>query len=218
MVVRAAAVCIGLVLAACSGPSTDSSSPMPIKVESVQFPSVEIECRGDGGLSKDDCLHWAEQMLPAAPTRPSGEEAPPVVKLVLTQRAGNGRCAADYFAADGRLVMTMAARCPSDASPEPTGDLVGTLQGDRDLEVGCAWLVDSTGKQWEILWPEGYRIAFPAGRDPVLTGPGGEVVARAGDVIAVDGAPPSGLGSFCMVGELFEATRIVDVQPRSAEP
>lgn len=104
-----------------------------------------------------------------------------------------------------------------DASPAPSSDLVGTLHGDRDLEVGCAWLTDSTGKQWEILWPEGYRIAFPAGRDPVLIGHDGEVVARAGDVIAVEGAPPSGLGSHCMVGELFEATRVI-VQAQGAGP
>lgn len=99
-----------------------------------------------------------------------------------------------------------------------TGDLVGTLHGDADLETGCAWLTDPTGKQWEILWPEGYRIAFPVGRDPVLTRPGGEIVARAGDVVALSGAPPSGLGSHCMVGELFAAIRLVGAQPQGVVP
>lgn len=113
MVLRAVALLLGLGLAACSVPSTDPASPMPITVESAQFPDVEIECGGEGGLSEVDCLNWAEQMLPPAPTRPSGGEDVPVVKLVLTYRAGNSRCAADYFAAHGRLVMTVAARCPS---------------------------------------------------------------------------------------------------------
>ncbi len=34
-------------------------------------------------------------------------------KLVLTYRSGNARCAADYFAADGLMLMTAAARCPA---------------------------------------------------------------------------------------------------------
>lgn len=119
-----------------------------------------------------------------------------------------------HFLVIGRPVTTTRP----DASPGLTGDLVGTLHGDADLETGCAWLVDSTGKRWEILWPEGYRIAFPTGRDPVLTGPGGEIVARAGDVVALNGAPPSGLGSRCMVGELFEATPLVGVQTEGVEP
>jgi hypothetical protein len=110
------------------------------------------------------------------------------------------------------LVIARPVTAEADASTGPSGDLVGTLGGDRDLEAGCAWLTDTAGKQWEVFWPEGYRITFPAGRDPVLTGPGDEIVARAGDVVAVNGAPPSGVGSLCMVGELFEATELAGVQ------
>jgi hypothetical protein len=33
-------------------------------------------------------------------------------ELVLNYRSGNARCAADYFAADGRMLMTAPARCP----------------------------------------------------------------------------------------------------------
>lgn len=101
-----------------------------------------------------------------------------------------------------------------DPSPGLAGDLVGTLEGDAELETGCAWLTDASGERWEVLWPRGYQIKFPAGRDPVLTGPGGAVVARAGDLVAVDGAPPTALGSRCQVGDLFEATRVVGVQPQ----
>ena len=112
MAVRAIVLFVGLALAACSAPSGDPASQMPITVESAQFPDVEIECRGDGGLSADDCLSWAEQMLPAAPTRPSGGEDIPVAKLVLTYRTGNSRCAADYFAGDGRHRHHQSASCP----------------------------------------------------------------------------------------------------------
>ena len=105
---------------------------------------------------------------------------------------------------------------PVVAQPEPspplTGDLVGTLEGDAELETGCAWLTDASGERWEVLWPSGYQITFPAGREPVLTGPAAEVVASAGDLVAVDGAPPTGLGSRCQVGDLFEATRVVGAQ------
>ncbi len=114
------------------------------------------------------------------------------------------------------ISMLVIGRPVGAAGPEPspsvTTHLVGTLHGDADLEVGCAWLTDATGKQWEVLWPAGYRIGFPAGRDPVLTGPDGDIVARAGDIVALMGGPPSGLGSHCMVGQLFEATAVVDVQ------
>lgn len=101
-----------MVLPACAMPLNDPVAQMPITVESALFPDVAIECSGER-LSEDECLKWAEEMLPAAPTRPSGGEGLAVAKLVLTNRTGNSRCAADYFAADGRLVMTAAARCPS---------------------------------------------------------------------------------------------------------
>lgn len=57
---------------------------------------------------------------------------------------------------------------PASASePDPStglaGDLVGTLFGDANLEVGCAWLTDSTRKQWEILWPQGYQTGIQYG-------------------------------------------------------
>ena len=81
------------------------SAPLVMTVESARFPDASIECGGDRGLSEDDCVDWAEQVLTAAPVD--------TAKLVLTFRTGNARCAADYFAADGRMLMTAAARCPA---------------------------------------------------------------------------------------------------------
>lgn len=83
-----------VVLAACS-----------MTIESARFPDVSIECGGAPGLSESECLDWGEQMLSAAPAN--------TAKLVLTYQTGNARCAADYFAADGRMLMTSAARCPA---------------------------------------------------------------------------------------------------------
>ena len=82
-----------VVLAACS-----------TTVESARFPNVSVECGGAPGLTESDCLDWAERILASAPVD--------TAKLVLTYGAGNARCAADYFAADGRMLMTAAARCP----------------------------------------------------------------------------------------------------------
>ena len=90
---RVLGLLMAVVLAACSVP-----------VQSARFPDVSIECGGDPGLSESDCLEWAEQVLSAAPVETAG--------LVLTYRSGDDRCAAESFAADGRLVMTSAARCP----------------------------------------------------------------------------------------------------------
>lgn len=105
---RAGVLVASFALAACSaGPPTP-----PIIVQSEQFPQVEIECRGEVGLTEEDCRQWAEVMLPAAPTRPAGGQDLEVAKLVLTYRTGSSRCAADYLAADGRTVMTTAAACP----------------------------------------------------------------------------------------------------------
>ena len=74
-------------------------------VVSPRFPDVSIECVGDPGLAEDACRAWGEEMLRTAPVD--------TTRLELTYRTGNARCAADYLAGDGRLLMSSAARCPS---------------------------------------------------------------------------------------------------------
>lgn len=108
MAPRAGVLVASFVLAACSA----GAPPPPIIVQSEQFPQVEIECRGDVGLTEEDCRQWAELLLPAAPTRPAGGQDLEVAKLVLTYRTGDSRCSADYLTADGRTVMSAAAACP----------------------------------------------------------------------------------------------------------
>lgn len=100
MASRGHAALASLLLAACS-----AATPQPMTVESGRFPDVSIECGGDPGLTERECEAWAGQLLSTGPTETS--------KVVLTYRTGNARCAADYFSADGRMLMTAAARCPA---------------------------------------------------------------------------------------------------------
>ncbi len=76
----------------------------PLTVESGRFPEVTIECGGEPGLTERECVDWAEQLLATDPVA--------TARLVLTYRTGNARCAADHFAADGRMLMTAAGPCP----------------------------------------------------------------------------------------------------------
>ncbi len=89
-----------VLLVACS-----AAAPQPMTVESGRFPAVTIECGGDPGLTDRECRAWAEQLLGSGPIE--------TTKLVLTYRSGNSRCGADYFSANGRMLMTAAARCPA---------------------------------------------------------------------------------------------------------
>lgn len=100
MAFRGLAALGALLLVACA-----AAAPQPMTVESDRFSGVTIECVGDPELTDRECDDWAEQMLASGPIE--------TTKLVLTYRTGNSRCAADYFAADGRALMTAAARCPS---------------------------------------------------------------------------------------------------------
>ena len=96
---RGLAVVGAVVLVACS-----AAAQRPMTVASDRFPAVTIECGGDAGLTEEECQAWAEQLLASGPSE--------TTKLVLTYRTGNSRCAADHFSADGRMLMTAAARCP----------------------------------------------------------------------------------------------------------
>lgn len=72
-------------------------------VVSPRSPNVSIQCAGP--LPEDACRAWGEEMLRSAPVD--------TVRLELTYGTGNARCAAEYLAGDGRLLMSSAARCPA---------------------------------------------------------------------------------------------------------
>jgi hypothetical protein len=98
------------------------------------------------------------------------------------------------------LVMTACA-----GGTAQGGDgLTGVFGGDAALEGGCAWL-DVDGDRWEVLYPDGYTVAF----DPVrLIGPDGQVVAEAGSTLRVRGAEATDAVSVCQVGRLWQATDV----------
>lgn len=79
----------------------------PFVVTSDLYPDLEIECGGERGLTPQACTSWAESMmdqrLPAAAR---------ATRLVMTYRSGHARCAADFYGADGTLLVTVAAVCP----------------------------------------------------------------------------------------------------------
>lgn len=90
--------------------------------------------------------------------------------------------------------------------PDPDGDvgsISGTLGGDAQLEGGCAWVETSSGR-YEVVWPEGYEVAF----DPVRLLRDGEVVAEAGDELTVRGSVDTDAVSICQVGPIFQATSV----------
>lgn len=84
--------------------------------------------------------------------------------------------------------------------------VTGTLAGDPDLEGGCAWLETDEGSV-EILWPAGYRVSFAPLQ---LHGPDGEAVAGDGEEITVRGEFAEDQVSVCQVGDLFDASAVLD--------
>ena len=100
MAYRGLAALVTVLLVACS-----PAAPQPMPVGSGRFPEATIECGGDRGLTERECRAWGEELLSSGPIE--------TTTLVMTYRTRNSRCAADYFAANGRMLMTAAARCPA---------------------------------------------------------------------------------------------------------
>lgn len=105
------------------------------------------------------------------------------------------------------------ALTPSDDQDAPAADpddregtevLEGRLGGDAQLEGGCAWL-DTEDGRFEVLYPDGYEVAF----DPVrLLDPEGQTVAEQGDALRVEGQVTEDRMSVCQVGTIFQATAV----------
>ncbi len=100
---------LGVAVVGCS--AADFAPEPSFETELNAYPNVRVECTGEHGLTVVACTRWAEDMLQAAP---------PVIpsigewdgRLVLIYRAGGGRCAADFYAPDGRAVASNSVPCP----------------------------------------------------------------------------------------------------------
>lgn len=88
------------------------------------------------------------------------------------------------------------------------GTLTGVLEGDAQLEGGCAWLEVTGGRDADIgervepLLPAGVRVEF----EPELhiVGPDGEVLAARGEELVVVGRPAEDVATVCQVGPAYE--------------
>lgn len=94
----------------------------------------------------------------------------------------------------------------SPAMNEEQGQILeGTLGGDPQLEGGCSWL-DTEDGRFEVLYPEGYDIAF----EPVrLLDPEGDTVAEEGDEVRLRGRVSGDIVTVCQVGTVFEADEVL---------
>jgi hypothetical protein len=106
-----------------------------------------------------------------------------------------------------------AISTPSPTTPEGTETIVtitGILSAD-DIEGGCAYLHARDGTRYEVIYPEGWGVSASPLR---LTNPSGELVARGGDSITVQGREAREMASICQIGPIFEATEVVSVDAR----
>lgn len=97
-----------LLLAALLANACGVIEPDKTVVRSLRFPAIEIECQGDAVVLVDACRAWGEKLLDGNP-----DFAARTSRLVLTFRQGDARCAADFYGANGTLVMTASAVCPT---------------------------------------------------------------------------------------------------------
>lgn len=98
------------------------------------------------------------------------------------------------------------------SSPAETGgssvDVDGTIEGTfggTDLEGGCVYLDADDGTRYELVRaPESSIVIDPQNR--VIASASGEVIAREGDRVAVEGLTDPGLMTFCQIGTIFAVT------------
>lgn len=68
---------------------------------------VTIDCRRPTPMAADACLQWGRKVVAGLPA-----ESLDVVQLILTDRAGVGRCSADFHDAEGAIYASAAIVCP----------------------------------------------------------------------------------------------------------
>lgn len=97
---------------------------------------------------------------------------------------------------------------PATDDATQAGSLIGVLEGDEQLEGGCAWLEPTggpdadIGDRVELLLPGGYTVEFEP--DLRIIDPQGTVVAERGDEVVVEGAPAGDVMTVCQVGPPYQ--------------
>lgn len=131
----------------------------------------------------------------------------PLLALVLLLALVVSACGGDDGAAD-----PTEHGGTTDGTREAT--LVGTFEGDPQLEGGCAWIVPTGGPDAELgeqvqpMFPGGYQVEFTP--DLRLVGPDGQVVAEQGDELALVGAPADAMATTCQVGPVYAVEQVLD--------
>lgn len=83
--------------------------------------------------------------------------------------------------------------------------ITGRFGGEPRGDAGCAWLKTGSGERVEVVYPNGWHVAF----DPVaLFDANGRKVAAAGDTILVKGYFNDVGASLCSPQRSFVATRV----------
>jgi len=85
---------------------------------------------------------------------------------------------------DAEPSATVATATTSPA--ETDADLAGRLEGARNGDAVCAWLLDDEGDRWTIKWRDGHRIRWDDDR-VVLDSPSGTQIASSGDRLGLQG-------------------------------
>ncbi len=144
-----------------------------------------------------------------------------VVALLLSACASADDAASVEDPVEGTVEPTDAT--PGDSTPTPTDDADGMERPEPDMtadvrlpatgtlglsevEGGCVF-VEIDGDRYELLADTGADVAVdPA--NGVIADAAGEVIARAGEEITVDGTVDPGIVTFCQIGPVLVADSI----------
>lgn len=97
---------------------------------------------------------------------------------------------------------------PATDDATQAGSLIGVLEGDEQLEGGCAWVEPTggpdaeLGDRIELVLPGGFTVEFEP--DLRIIDPQGSIVAERGDEIVVDGTPAEDMMTVCQVGPPYQ--------------
>jgi hypothetical protein len=78
-----------------------------VQITADDLPGLTLECRGEPVPAGDACLEWAREVIADHPA-----EAADAARIVLTDRAGAGRCLADFQDAQGAIYASVTSVCP----------------------------------------------------------------------------------------------------------